>query len=313
MLIQWLRPIRSLPLRQVLRCDVPTMQHYGLYRYYVSILVPCLNLQMLTLSNQSTVSPPLPFSKPSSELKPFIYDFTRALLVSTLDAKRLDSSDYHVLPTTPVMGLSPKMPGPNTENVSSDDFANSLEQPHQLPYVSFLAYGPEQGTVGVRFPPDQRGFFYYHSESTSSPYSGQLRFRLTPSSDPRSWVVGSDFLKPNGLPWNNSLLAISTQHPKLTAIRNLLLADGLITPELVERCQQVFAWRRSLGRPNLLLTGLGQPFLAKFQALDAGQFAVVGRKEQEFVRIGAFFRDSRNRQEDGPLRPYRGKRIVITV
>lgn len=310
MSVQWLRTTHSLSLRQVPRCPGHITQHCHISQYAVSAH---LLLWYLTNANitarQSTLPSPPPRLRPS-ECKPLVYDYSRALFVSTLDLKRLSSSDYHVLPQRPVLGLSPETPRRDTEEVSSVDYANSLKQPHQSPYVSFLAYGPKEGDIPVRFPPDQRGFFYYHSGSTSSPYAGQLRFRVTQSADPGSWTTGSDFLQPNGMPWNKNLFAIATQHPKLTAIREALLADGLITPELVERCRQVWDWRRELG-PNLPLTSLRQPFVVKFQALDRGQFAVVGREEQEFVRIEALFRDLRRKRDHSS--PYRGKEIVMTM
>lgn len=199
---------------------------------------------------------------------------------------------------------------PNPEEALSDNptVPIKLKNPYELPYVSFLPYGASQGIDRVPFPNSQKGFFYYHTKPTPSPYSGQLRFRLTPVADPDSWASGSDLLLPNGLPWNKTVFAIATMHPKFTAIRNLMLADGLISSEMVTRCQEVLDWRRSLG-PNHLLTDLGQPFVARFQSLDRGQFAIVGREEQKYVRVASFFRDMRNRLRS----PYQGKRAYLVI
>ncbi|KAJ7110625.1 hypothetical protein C8R44DRAFT_856894 [Mycena epipterygia] len=89
------------------------------------------------------------------------------------------------------------------------------------------------------FPPNSRGFLYYHSEAHASPLASSVRFRLTPDNTPSSFLRGQDLLAPCGLPWRISLpqIACHTGHTKL---RKQLLHENLATEEQLSHCRDIF-------------------------------------------------------------------------
>ncbi len=113
------------------------------------------------------------------------------------------------------------------------------------------------------FPKTAQGFFYYNAPPPHFPPAmGQLRFRITPNNDPSTFNSGSDLLAPSEpLPWGFPLLLLAsrTRYEHLCA---QLVAEGLISRELLERCRLI--WRNSLYRgfqpPSRLLYHLNQPF-----------------------------------------------------
>ncbi|SJL06945.1 uncharacterized protein ARMOST_10287 [Armillaria ostoyae] len=61
--------------------------------------------------------------------------------------------------------------------------------------------------------------------------AGQLRFRLTPTSNPSLFESGPDLLKPNGTPWAISVARLFGLQDAYYAHR--LLEDGLVTKDLI--------------------------------------------------------------------------------
>jgi hypothetical protein len=254
-------------------------------------------------------SEPLP-----TKFKPFIHDYTLSRFISTLDPQRLTPSDYQSLSGKKYVALSPHNPRLHNRLFDLDrklenDTCTSQRHNAQymMPHVSFVQYARDQSNNPVPFPDDTNGFFYYHSPSKAPPTAGHLRFRITPSADPASWSSGRDLSWPdNDAEWKLHLMKIVGFHPKLTAIRNLLLVEKLISHELVERCMKLLKWRIALG-PHVLLDNLEQSFYTSFSVRNRGRFAIVGREEAKFVHLGPFFRDLRSRCFD----PYTGKYMSI--
>lgn len=201
--------------------------------------------------------------------------------------------------------LWPRPPSSGLDPLPQNDmFTNPPRgNPYTYPYVSFVGYSKDRHGVDVPFPKSTRGFFYYHRPTGTTPTAGHIRFRITQSADPASWSSGRDLYLPNGYVWKKQLMTIIGTHPKLSALRTLLLADKLISPELVAKCEQIVAWRRQIC-PNVLLNGLEQPFWTSFSAHDRGQFAIIGRDEHKYARMRSFFRDLRSQPS---LDPYSGK------
>lgn len=249
-----------------------------------------------------------------THIEPFIHDYARARFISTLNPSRLLLADYHIISNSLYSAICPRMLWPyepSSELVrksGTDTYVKLHESPYKMPYLSFVGYTNDQKGVEVPFPRGIGGFFYYHQPPAASPASGQLRFRITPSSWPGSWASGVDLHLPNGLVWKKSLLEILGKHPKLTALHTLLLADGLISSELVQQCKKIMKWRGTLG-PNILLFKPGQVFHTAFSAFDKGQFVVVGREAQSYVRIESFFRDLRSKH----VNPYAGDLYFISI
>lgn len=119
---------------------------------------------------------------------------------------------------------------------------------------------------GVPFPPNTRGFFYYSAPSIpGSPYiSGGVRFRLTSSSSPSAFALGTDLLTPKGLPWEITLPGLVNASSYAT-LCSQLLNDNLITKEQVQRCQSAFSkWKRWRNLP--VVQALDQPFQMSFSS-----------------------------------------------
>ncbi|KIM71492.1 hypothetical protein PILCRDRAFT_17027 [Piloderma croceum F 1598] len=245
----------------------------------------------------------------TSKIEPFIYDYTRARFISTLDPSRLTPSDYQSLSKNTYVALCPRnlrSYNPLFDLGPKVDIDASVSLQHDTSYtkpdVSFVQYARDEHNNPAFFPDDAKGFFYYFTPSKASPVGGQLRFRITPSADPTSWSSGRDLCWPRSdIEWKVHLMTIVRVHPKLAALRTLLLAEKLVSPELMERCMKLVKWRGTLG-PQTVLDGLELPFLTSFSYHDRGRFAVIGREEEKFVHVRPFFRDLRYR----PVDPYTG-------
>jgi hypothetical protein len=118
-----------------------------------------------------------------------------------------------------------------------------------------------------RFPDNAKGFFYYNIPPPPfPPIMADLRFRITSSSDPSSFNDGSDLLNGLGLvPWSLPILRLA-QMEKYRDICEQLVAEGLISRELLERCHLIL--KNSLTSrgfcPHHFLYHLNQPILLTF-------------------------------------------------
>lgn len=301
-----------------IKCECPPsrirfMVVSGIQTVAVAILrtyLPSFILQLVYNTNLQTVPPSTPGPPRLSTLQVHpTHNDPRARFISTLDPSRLLHSDYHIISNNIYLALCPRelwpYEPPSQLGLESDtDFLHvkKFQSPDMEPYVSFVVYTNNRNGASVPFPKGTHGFFYYYRPTAAAPVSGHMRFRITSTSNPTSWASGTDLCVPNGLLWKKPLLEIIGNHPKLTALRTLLLADALILPELVKRCTRISEWRRTLG-PNIIIYELGQAFWTAFSAFDRGQFVVIGREEQRYVKIESFFRDLRSR----PVNPYSGK------
>lgn len=99
---------------------------------------------------------------------------------------------------------------------------------------------------------------------------GDLRFRLTSSSDPSSFNDGSDLIHWHGLghsSWGFSLLQLAKAKSYMHLCEQLV-AEGLVSRELLERCRLI--WENSpvpasrILRPPHFLYHLNQPILLTF-------------------------------------------------
>ena len=101
----------------------------------------------------------------------------------------------------------------------------------------------------ARFPPNTAGFLYYHRPPFCPPLAGEIRFRITSSSDPASFAVGSDLFTPLGLPWKIPLLYMTISKLYAT-LRALLIQDGLVAPQLMETATAVAKTLKGTDHPR---------------------------------------------------------------
>ncbi|TFY62776.1 hypothetical protein EVG20_g6580 [Dentipellis fragilis] len=174
---------------------------------------------------------------------------------STLDPTRLSPTDY--------CDLSGKLNARPLCEVKIDGG-----------FLLNLHYGMEQNAA-LRFPPDTRGFFYYHPTSTprvsDDPNGrpedglrvlvGELRFRLTRTNDPACFAEGQDLRHTDGLPWSVPFERIATS-PAAHDLRAILLRDGLISEEQLEGEREHVRMRRSGLSSRRVMSSLGEPFSA---------------------------------------------------
>lgn len=154
---------------------------------------------------------------------------------------------------------------------------------------SDVTYSSRFGTgYLLPFPKSTGGFFYYHVEPSLPPIAGELRFRVTQSSDPSSFQAGHDLLRPSKRTWSRPLLQIMSNQPSLAAIRQQLLDDGLVREDLLLHCERLLKtchWAKTTG---VTLYSLDQPFLADLSR-SALTFRVVGKEAIGWCHIQHLF------------------------
>ncbi|TFK52877.1 hypothetical protein OE88DRAFT_1313113 [Heliocybe sulcata] len=136
----------------------------------------------------------------------------RALLLRTLDPRWLRTEDFVVLSGRPQKAL------------------RVLAAPEiQGSHVSYRS----EGTTPLPFPPDTQGFLYFHLDADAPALAGQVRFRITTSSDPATFPEGRDLQLPDGRPWNIPVFQVA-RWSKYAAFRAVLLSDNLVTEKLLD-------------------------------------------------------------------------------
>ncbi|KAI1787633.1 hypothetical protein LXA43DRAFT_1028282 [Ganoderma leucocontextum] len=138
----------------------------------------------------------------------------------TLDPTKL-TADHYIdcsLRTQPYLRVLDH--SPNGTTVASD--ANI--------WTRAYIYAGHSRWDGRKFPPDTRGFLYYHLPPGCPPIAGELRFRLTPSSDPAGFPTGSDLRTQTGIRWSVPLYKIACCL-SLRPLRTLLLREGLVSQQ----------------------------------------------------------------------------------
>ncbi|KAF8350382.1 hypothetical protein F5887DRAFT_1069406 [Amanita rubescens] len=162
----------------------------------------------------------------------------RLRFVSTLCAKRLQASDW-----VDISGLS--------------------RAQVTLPSgKSRLCYGPTTGKTP--FPPNTRGFLYYHVPPKAPPLAGEIRFRCASNVD--DFHCGQDLLSMDKFtPWSIAPYKLTSRSSYAT-LRGQLMFDNLIPPTMLDMWALVSKLSRRVkdrsGRPVLYY--LKQPFFFRF-------------------------------------------------
>ncbi|OSC96874.1 hypothetical protein PYCCODRAFT_1214484 [Trametes coccinea BRFM310] len=170
------------------------------------------------------------------------------LALRTLDPKKLRSEDYLDL-----SDLRARIVDPTTNPVSSvnrdpsalDGPPPGIRTPEEPGNVKedlgpqpILNYGrrrtfTSESSITLQFtafPTNARGFLYYR-EHPRVLGAGSIRFRVTQSSDPRSFDGGVDLLTEDGLPWRFPLAAVIASE-RYRAVREVLARDSFLDKQL---------------------------------------------------------------------------------
>ncbi|KZP22827.1 hypothetical protein FIBSPDRAFT_930975 [Athelia psychrophila] len=110
------------------------------------------------------------------------------------------------------------------------------------------------------FPDDARGFLYFHSRAA------EIRFRVTDNNCPSSFKSGSDLVYPNKTVWAISLASLTPRNRGYTALRDLLIREGLDVDAVLEKIE-VTKTKRSTSKP-LIDPSLAQRFRLDFQSVN---------------------------------------------
>lgn len=167
-----------------------------------------------------------------------------------------------------------------------------------------LSYGRQGGKI-MKFPPETRGFLYYHKPPKAPPLVGDIRFRF--AQNLTGFDDGMDLLSPKSRPWHVSLLVLATV-PRYAAVREQLMQEGLITPTVVKKCAMVRKQLNDAGhgvmRWENFLYYLRQPFYVAFHS-GTVQFLAVTNEKVGICSLPTPFLDWRMQTS-----PYGGSGIV---
>lgn len=133
--------------------------------------------------------------------------------------------------------------------------------------AQLLAYARNSDPCRPRlpFPPDTRGFLYYHIPPKAPPFAGEIRFRR--ASDPYGFHNGEDLLSSDKTPWSISLFALANRSAHV-ALRKQLLTDNLVSPTTLDEWAEdklpLLQKVSPVGRDRTVLYYLRQPFFLRF-------------------------------------------------
>ncbi|RDB31076.1 hypothetical protein Hypma_000035 [Hypsizygus marmoreus] len=200
-------------------------------------------------------------------------------VISTLDPSRLQDSDF--------VDLRPDVRNPGS-HVPSVFSVFPIAPQTSLPISrrrSRLYYNVSG--VGCRFPENSRGFLYYHRDPNLPLTSGAVRFRVTPNAHALSFSAGTDLMYSDGrTPWAIWLVTIASTS-RYNGLKETLLSDGLVMPELMEHCRKLVV---GIGGSSMntmyrrILFTLEQPFV--LDLATSPYFSVIGPLRIERARIG---------------------------
>ncbi|TFK46221.1 hypothetical protein OE88DRAFT_1044729 [Heliocybe sulcata] len=168
-------------------------------------------------------------------------DTARNIAASSQDRRRIPKSDIRAPSATRLIGrpalLLRRL---NKNRLDIQDFVNLTGQ--TLKIVRFPV-APEEPRLLMRyfqsggrttpFPPDSHGFLYWHLESDAPPILGQVRFRITTSSDPATFPSGRDLQLPHGGTWKIPLFRIA-RWSGYSGLRAQLLSEKLVTAKVLD-------------------------------------------------------------------------------
>ena len=132
----------------------------------------------------------------------------------------------------------------------------------------------------VPFPQGTAGFLYYFCPQFAPPHTGEIRFRITESSDPASFNDGRDLLDEHqGLPYGVPLRNIVRAQVYYVLLK-VLKQDGLVTDKILKETLEGSPAKRAGSRR--VLYALNQPFYVdlQFQSL---RLHVIAEKDNQIT------------------------------
>lgn len=150
------------------------------------------------------------------------------------------------------------------------------------------------------FPIGSHGFLYCH---TVDGQAQEIRFRVTPSDDPRTFSAGRDMELPSGLPWSIHMGSLTSGKPGLA---RMLVTDGYLDPAAVRM------WRAIPFKLNGFFTiiSMGQLFSLNFSS-PVSSVWLTWNGQLHRLRPHDAFRD--HRRVAAPPRPYAGTALGFRV
>ncbi|RDB31104.1 hypothetical protein Hypma_000021 [Hypsizygus marmoreus] len=230
----------------------------------------------------------------------------RARVISTLHPSRLQDSDFLDLSN----GIKSFHLNASAPTILVPLASSSPLQ--QLFMTQIYYYG--DSALGHTFPTHARGFLYYHRDPELPPISGAVRFRIMPddsSAISSGFGAGTDLMLPNSrVPWAIWLVTIANVG-KYVGLKQLLLSDGLVTPELLEHCKHLGARSEAHNGLNQLYHHmwyqLEQPFLLDLASETRLSVAGPQRIEQAVM---TFTKVQRTGHSPRGFFPYSGSCMV---
>ncbi|KAJ7701549.1 hypothetical protein B0H17DRAFT_1195329 [Mycena rosella] len=155
-----------------------------------------------------------------------------------------------------------RMTGANFFDISQSSLnsANYFRRirPKQVTDAHQRQYGDQIQMAEGAFPPDTRGFLYYHSVPNQSPLGGGVRFRVAQSPDAHGFLAGHDLLMEHGLPWHIPIWQLCSRRAH-TNLLTVLKADGFAPPEMLLASEKL-----NISNDSVLVTALGQPWVVRW-------------------------------------------------
>ena len=128
------------------------------------------------------------------------------------------------------------------------------------PLVPSVTFQPGLSRKEV-FPAELHGVFYYWVPPPPIPaLAGEVRFRITPQTDPLNVAAGEDFRLSVGITWRIPLITFGEMYRLL---RDMVVGDGLldVDSETVEYAKLVAGEYRLKRASSRIVHSLGQPFV----------------------------------------------------
>ncbi|GLB43324.1 hypothetical protein LshimejAT787_1302250 [Lyophyllum shimeji] len=167
-------------------------------------------------------------------------------------------------------------------------------------HISYTSFAARR----IPFPPDTRGFLYYHHDCDLPPTAGEIRLRLTAAPDPRLFEDGRDLVGPRGVePWSIDLFQM--MEPAYAPMRNMLLREGLCSPSLLYELEKGFTGHRPMNDVQKLYY-LEQPFVADLGCWNL-TLRVFGPSSISHVSVQRLFMDFRASHQS---LPYSGRVLL---
>ncbi len=145
---------------------------------------------------------------------------------------------------------------------------------------TYIGYPRINASVADHFPPNTRGFLYYHTPPKAPPLVGEVRFRCASNLD--DFHNGKDLLlKDKFTPWSIPPYALSN-HASYAKWRDQLILDNLVTQATLDKwittkneANDTLTYHSRLGPDRPVLYYITQPFVFRFNSCTFGFYTAT--------------------------------------